>query len=164
MRWYVASTQPNNEFLAADQLRAQGFEVFLPTVKRTVRHARRVSEVRRAYFPAYLFVALDPDRQPWRSVNGTRGVRRLVGGAERPAPVPSGLVEALKGQQDPDGLLRVAHSFAAGDRVRITDGPFAEFIGVVSGLSGADRVRVLLDLMSARAPVELPRAHCHRAA
>lgn len=164
MRWYAASTALHREFFAAEQLAAQEFRVFLPAMRRMVRHARKVSEVRRAFFPGYLFVSLEPGRQPWRSVNSTRGVRRLVGSAERPAPVPPGFVEEMMARTDSDGLLSLADRLAVGDRVRIAQGPFAEFVGVVSQLPEDDRVRVLLDVMAGGAPVNLPRSHCLRVA
>src|SRR5208283_4434114 len=73
-RWYVARTLPNREAGAASQLEAQGFRVFLPRIARTVRHARKMRRVRAPAFPAYLFVALDLNRDRWRSVNGTFGL------------------------------------------------------------------------------------------
>ena len=61
-RWYVAGTLANREFSAALQLEAQRFHVFLPYVNKSVRHARRTRQVKRAAFPGYMFVALDPRR------------------------------------------------------------------------------------------------------
>lgn len=163
MRWYAASTQPNRERFAVEQLRNQDFEVFLPAMRRRVRHARQTSEVLRAYFPGYVFVALEPDHRPWRSVNGTIGVRRLVCSGDRPAPLPPGFVETLQQSADADGVISFRDDLDVGDRVRVMHGPFADLVGRVSTLAAPDRVRVLLDLMAHGVPVELPSAYCQKA-
>lgn len=95
LRWYVAQTRARQERLALMNLEAQKFEVFLPQILKTTRHARRHRLVKSAVFPGYLFVRLDPDQHRWRSVNGTIGVSRLLTANERPTPAPIGVVEAL---------------------------------------------------------------------
>jgi transcription elongation factor/antiterminator RfaH len=151
-RWYVARTLPNREAGAASQLAAQGFRVFLPRIARTVRHARKMRQVRAPAFPAYLFVAFDLNRDRWRSVNGTFGVARLVGADELPMPVPRGVVEAILGTVDETGVCRFDQGFATGQRVRVISGPFAEQLGELVRLDGAGRVRVLLEIMGGRIP------------
>lgn len=153
--WYVANTLPHKEFLAAEQLRNQGFEVFLPATRRQVRHARQVTEKLNALFPSYLFVAEDENR--WRSINGTRGVRRLIMAGEEPARVLPGLVEELKASVDEHGVFSYQGPLATGDRVRIESGPFADLAGSIAALGPDDRVAVLLDLMASQTPVDLDR-------
>ncbi len=156
--WYAVSTQPRKEFFARQHLENQGFEVFLPTSMRVVRHARKVEQRRFAYFQGYLFVAKDEGR--WRSINGTRGVRCLISAGDGPAIVPPGLIEELQARTDEDGILRYTGPLEPGDRVRVDEGPFADFLGVVHSLKGADRVRVLLDLMTTTVPIEIDRKEC----
>lgn len=151
-RWYVARTLPNREVGAAMQLGAQGFRVFLPKIARTVRHARKMRLVRAPAFPAYLFVALDLNRDRWRSVNGTFGVARLVGADERPLPVPRGVVEAMLDTLDETGVCRFDQGLLTGQRVRVIRGPFAEQLGELVRLDGAGRVRVLLEIMGGKIP------------
>ncbi len=156
--WYAVSTQPHKEFFARQHLENQGFRVFLPATLRAVRHARKVEHRWVAYFPGYLFVAKDDGH--WRSINGTRGVRRLIAAGEGPAIVPAGLVEELQSRTNADGALHYTGVLAPGDKVRVEQGPFADFVGVIHSLKDTDRVRVLLDLMSSSTPVELAREHC----
>jgi transcriptional antiterminator RfaH len=104
-------------------------------------------------FPGYIFVSFDPDNAPWRSINGTLGVRRLLGSDARPQPTPPDLVPTLAGRCQ-NGLLEV-HPFSAGDAVRILSGPFADRIAVIEGMHAADRVRVLLEIMGTFARVDL---------
>src|SRR6516164_10816781 len=77
-RWYAVHTQPNRESRAKNQLENQAYEVFLPRRLKTIRHARRLTNVAAPFFPRYLFIRLDLTQQGWRSVNGTFGVSRLV--------------------------------------------------------------------------------------
>jgi transcription antitermination factor NusG len=151
-RWYVARTLSNREAGAATQLAAQGFRVFLPRIARTVRHARKMRHVRAPAFPAYLFVALDLNRDRWRSVNGTFGVARLIGADELPLPVPRGVVESILETVDETGVCRFDKGLSTGQRVRVISGPFAEQLGELVRLDGAGRVRVLLEIMGGRIP------------
>ncbi|WP_419694476.1 transcription termination/antitermination NusG family protein [Mesorhizobium muleiense] len=74
-RWYAASVFPGKEDVAERHLRLQGFHPFIPRCEKTIRHARRIETRPAAYFPGYMFIALDVALQRWRSVNGTFGVR-----------------------------------------------------------------------------------------
>ena len=133
-RWYVARTLPHREAGAAAQLEAQGFRAFLPRIARTVRHARKMRQVRAPAFPGYLFVSLDLNRDRWRSVNGTFGVSRLIMADETPVPVPRGIVEFILGTVDETGVCRFDRGFAIGQRVRLISGPFAEQLGQLDRL------------------------------
>ena len=95
LRWYAVNTLPRREFRARQQLENQGFRVFLPQGLKTVRHARKLTNVLAPFFPRYIFVELDLTFHRWRSVNGTFGVRSLVMQGETPHPVPRGIVETM---------------------------------------------------------------------
>lgn len=157
-RWFVVQSLPHREAGAAMQLRNQGFRVFLPLRLKTWRHARRIETRRVSFFPGYLFVALDIDRDRWRSVNGTFGVLRLVTcGEVRPAAVPQGIVEALMAEADELGCLLLDDRLQAGQAVRILAGAFADRIGELVHLDDAGRVRVLIELLGGRVPVSIWR-------
>lgn len=156
-RWYVAQTQADREQVAQLHLRRQRFVTFLPMVLQTVRHARKVQQARKAYFPGYLFVRIDVGAQAWRSINGTIGVSRLLTTGDRPQPTPVGLVEMLLGAADPAGIVNLTPALAIGQQVRIVSGPFADRLGIVERLGGPERVRILLELMTMTVPVEVTR-------
>jgi transcriptional antiterminator RfaH len=94
-RWFVVQTRARDEHRAQMHLSQQKYRTFLPTVVRAVRHARKVRNVQAAVFPGYLFVVLDLARDRFRSINGTRGVSRLVTFEAAPVAVPHGVVETL---------------------------------------------------------------------
>jgi transcriptional antiterminator RfaH len=155
-RWYVVHTRPNSERKAELNLGAQGFKTFLPQIERTIRHARRLTTVRRPLFPRYLFVRLDIGRDRWLSVNGTVGVSRLITQEGQPVAVPFGIVESLLAHSDA-GLTRLDHSLAEGQRVRILSGPLANFTATVVRLDARRRIDVLLEIMGAAVPVSVDR-------
>jgi len=156
-RWYAVQCLSNREFIAKAQLENQGFEVFLPCIEKTARHARKFTLVRKSLFPGYLFVRLDLECERWRSINGTLGVARLVARGDGPSAAPSGIIEAIAQACDASGVMHMAAELSDGDRVRVTQGPFADLIGTLERLDGAARVRVLLDLMGTQASVVLAR-------
>lgn len=156
--WYVVNTQARRESVASDNLRRQGYEVFLPVLSKTVRHARSVRLALEAYFPGYLFVRLDMASQRWRPIESSVGVLRLIKAGTRPTPAPVGLVESLIERSGPEGLLRLEpEELQPGQVVRITKGPFADSLAVVDRASGAERVRVLLTLLGQATAVSLAR-------
>ena len=90
-RWYVVQALARREPIAKMRLEEQGYKIFLPQMIKTVRHARKMRQARVAVFPGYLFVALNPLKDRWRSINGTIGVARMIMANEGPAPVPRGM-------------------------------------------------------------------------
>ena len=143
MSWFVVATKPNAEQAAKMNLARQGFAPYLPQIKTTRRHARRVEIVKRPLFPGYIFVELDAGQARWRSINGTYGVRHILINAGRPQAVPDELVEALVArEQDTSGGILVK-----GDTVEVYGGPFDAQIGEVLSMDDANRVRLLLNLM-----------------
>jgi len=155
LRWYVVHTQPHNEARAIANLERQGFRTFCPRVRKTVRHARKAVRTLAPLFPNYLFVELDMARDPWRSVNGTYGVVRLIMQGDVPQPVPRGIVEALQARMTDDGVIDWAPTLKIGQSVRISDGPFGEFVGTLEQLDSTGRVRVLLDMLGRSVSVAL---------
>ena len=159
-RWFAVQCKGNREHGAAIQLRNQRFQVFLPLREKTWRHARRIEVRRVPSFLGYLFVALDLDRDQWRSVNGTIGVQRLVtaGGDARPVPLPRGLVEGWRSETDDQGCLRHEELLRVGQAVRIQSGPLGDQLGELVELDDSGRVRVLIEILGGRVPVVMSRA------
>ena len=156
-RWYLVHTRPNCERKADLNLKAQGLKTFLPEIEKTVRHARRLANVRRPLFARYLFVSLDVSRDAWSPINSTIGVSRLLAQQGRPAAVPVGIVEALLLHSDA-GLTRLDHSLAQGQRVRILSGPLADFTATILRLDARRRVDVLLEIMGSAVSVSIDRS------
>lgn len=147
MNWYAVYAQPGKEMFAARNLEAQGFEPYLPIYRKNRRHARRVDSILAPLFPRYLFVRMDPQQQRWRSVNGTFGVCYLLTDGNLPQVVPPTFIDMLRAREQ-EGLIVVEPSgFRKGQRLQVTEGPFAEMEGVFECIDDRARVVLLLDLM-----------------
>jgi transcription elongation factor/antiterminator RfaH len=157
VRWYAVNTLPRREFRAQHQLENQGFRVFLPQGLKTIRHARKLTNVQAPFFPRYIFIELDLTVHRWRSVNGTFGVRSLVMQGDMPQPVPRGIVETMIASVNGKDLLRFDHDLKPGSEVRLVAGPFAEQLGILDRLDDSGRIRVLLKIMGGTIPVQVPR-------
>jgi len=157
-RWFLVHTQPKSERKAEMHLGVQGFRTHLPTIQKTIRHARQLRTIRAPLFPRYLFLILDPERDRWLSVQSTVGVSSLLTCDDRPIPVPAGVVETLIENTDEANLTLLSRGLIAGQSVRILTGPFADFVGTLERLDDAGRVRVLLDMMGTAVPVALGRS------
>lgn len=156
-RWYVVNTLPHQEARAECNLRRQGFDPWLPTFRKTRRHARKVDSVVVPLFPSYLFVRLDAQVARWRSINGTFGVVKLLCNGDAPEPVPDGLVDAILRRRDTRGLVQLPpRQFAVGEALRVDAGPFADLVGIYEGMSGRDRVVLLLDMLGRKVKATVP--------
>jgi transcription elongation factor/antiterminator RfaH len=157
-RWYVVHTLPLSEERAQEHLKNQSFRTFLPRRRKTVRHARKMSTIEAPFFPRYLFVSLDLTRQPWRRVNGTFGVSRMVMRGDQPCPVPRGVVETLIDSANERGILQLGRHLKVAAPVRLLAGPFADQLGILDRLDDCGRVHVLLELMGRQVSIS---AHCN---
>jgi transcription elongation factor/antiterminator RfaH len=153
-RWHAVHTLPMKEDHAQFHLENQFFSTFVPRRPRTVRHARKTKTIAAPYFPRYLFVALDLSMDPWRKVNGTFGVSRLVMRGDEPQPVPKGVVETLVALTDSQGFLKLEDKLKIGGSVRLMAGPFADHLAILDHLDDTGRVSVLLEILGRRVRVD----------
>ena len=164
-QWYVAATQPNKERFAIENLQRQGFNTFYPRMKRARHRKNRIESVVEGLFPGYVFVNFDRDRDRWQAINGTFGVRTLVGvrGSE-PAPVPQRAMRALLDRCPDELWCEDSAGLAQGDRVELIDGPFAGGIAEFEAMLPGDRVCVLLAWLGTQRSVVMPASYIMAAA
>jgi len=153
--WFLAQLKPNAQAIALRNLARQGFSTFLPQQTVTRRQAGRFVEALRPLFPGYLFVHFDPATAPWRKINATSGVSRLVSFDARPRPVPQALIRELRARCDDLGRLQPTPDLQTGTSVEVLSGPFADFVAEVETIAPDQRVWVLLDLMGQHTRVQL---------
>jgi len=145
--WFLAQVRPNCYAMAERNLRQQRFQTFLPMHEETKRRAGRFISTLRPLFAGYMFVAFSTAKGGWRKINSTYGVTRLVSFDDEPQPVPLDLISRLMLRCDAGGKLLPPRILHPGDAVRISGGPFAEFVATIEKISPDQRVWVLLDLM-----------------
>jgi transcription antitermination factor NusG len=157
-RWFAARTLSYRENCAQFNVNRLGFRTFFPRVRRTVRHARKIRNILAPLFPGYVFVILDLSRDRWRSINGTIGVASLLMGADKPMPVPRGVIEALIATRENSETERLDQGLEIGQKVRILSGPFAHALCRLEHLDDRGRVCVLLEIMGGQVPAYLDRS------
>lgn len=146
--WHLAQVRPNCLHIAERNLVRQAFPVFCPRQIETRRRASRFVSVEAPLFPGYLFIAFDPATAPWRAINSTYGVSKLVSfGDYLPSPVPLGLVDGLMARCDDSGHLLPPDTLVAGDKVEVLSGPFAQFVATVEQIAPNRRVWMLIEFL-----------------
>ena len=156
--WFAVQTIAGKEDFAILHLGRQGFEAFCPKLPKANRRRGGSASGVKPLFKGYCFAKFDPDRDQWRSINGTLGVSKLVMFGDRPARLPEGIVERLVDLSGTNGSVVFDDALAPGDRVAIHGGPFDEWIGDVLRTRDSDRVIILLDMMSQKLPVTVSRS------
>ena len=155
LRWYLLQCKPRQDARAEENLLRQDYPCFRPRLVREKLSGGRVRQVEESLFPGYLFVQLDSQGN-WSSLRSTRGVSRLVGFNGDPLPVPEPLIEQLR-QRSGQGIAKaVVPVLQAGEKVRITDGPFAELEAIFHSMDGLQRAVLLLNLLNRQQLIHLP--------
>ena len=157
MNWYLLQTKPHAHATACENLRRQGFDVFLPLIIKTTKKTGKFLDITAPLFSGYLFMGTSIDPVPWKSINGTKGVSKAVTLDGIYRPVSTHIIEGLQSRCDEHGVLRQLNDIVAADRVKIERGPLAEFICTVDQIKDDKRAWVLIDILhqQTRADVSL---------
>jgi len=146
--WYAILTKPQRETVAEENLRKQGYRVYLPRLATEQRRNGRWTPVVEPLFPRYLFVATADRRQSFAPIRSTPGVANLVSFGSRAAEVPTEVIETLQRREAADAASATRRrAFGLGDAVFFREGPFAGLEGIFSAETGEQRVLVLLDFL-----------------
>lgn len=159
--WYAIHTKARQEALAAEHLRRQTFEVYLPNIKQRHSYRGQWREKIEPLFPRYLFIRLDLGEENIAPIRSTRGVTKLVSFSGQPATVPDTFIDALIQTSDPDtGLLCPEKDlFEAGATVTIMDGPLHGLEGIFKVHDGEQRSIILLELLGKTQQISIARDH-----
>ncbi|HEX3050275.1 MAG TPA: transcription termination/antitermination protein NusG [Aggregatilineaceae bacterium] len=163
-KWYVVhcySGQENKVHHAIMQrietmgMQDKIFDVVVPTEEEIeVREGKRRT-VERRVFPGYILVQMIMDEDSWYVVRNTPGVTGFVGMGNEPTPLrPEEVSQIMRRMEAEAPKIKV--TFRPGQKVRIIDGPFNEFIGTVGDIDMEKaKVRVLVSFFGRETPVEL---------
>jgi transcriptional antiterminator NusG len=164
-QWFVVHTYSGYEKkvkesllnrIEAEGVQEQFGEVLIPseTVVEMKKGKKRTGT--RSFFPGYLLVQMELDEKTWHLVRHTPKVTGFVGG-KTPAPIPESEVEDIRSQMA-EGRLKPKPkvTFTEGENVRVNDGPFSNFNGVVESIKpDKGKVVVLVSIFGRATPVEL---------
>jgi transcriptional antiterminator NusG len=163
-QWYVVHTYSGYEERVKKNLEQriktmdsgdEVFQVIVPTEDEIeVKNGQRRTVVKKI-LPGYVLVQMKMSDQSWNVVRNTPGVTGFVGTGNKPTPLREDEVIQILKQMEAEAP-RVKIGFRKGQSIRVTDGPFIDFVGVVDDISSEKgKVKVLLSLFGRETPVEL---------
>ena len=136
------------------------FEVFIPEEEEIEIHDGQRRTVKRKLFPGYVLVQMIMDDESWYVVRNTPGVTGFAGNISetdksRPMPMADEEVNRIR-RQTQLAAPRINVGFKVGEAVRVTDGPFVDFVGQVDEINlDKGKVRVMVSMFGRDTPVEL---------
>ena len=154
--WFILQFKANSHHQALRNLKRQGFETFLPLYETSSRKSSRFINSSRPLFPGYMFIAFDKAQTEWHKINNTYGVSRLVTFNSVLKSVPNIFINNLMMRYDLSGKILPIEKLRKGDQVKITKGPFVDFIASIEKYETDQRIWVLLDLMGRKTKMQPP--------
>ncbi len=165
-RWYVIHVYSGFEKKVAEAVREQAEQlgmtdlieqVLVPTEE--VIELRRGQKVNaeRKFFPGYVLVKMDLTDMSWHMIKNTPKVTGFLGGQMKPSPISEAEAQRILDQVK-EGVERPKSSiiFEVGEQVRVTDGPFESFVGMVEEVDPErTRLKVSVSIFGRSTPVEL---------
>ncbi|NWF78335.1 MAG: transcription termination/antitermination factor NusG [Chloroflexi bacterium] len=131
------------------------FDVVIPTAKEIEIKAGKRRTISKKAFPGYIMVNMKLDEHSWDIVRNTPGVASFVSAGTKPVPLPKEEADAILRRME-EAPTDVKMTFKERDSVRVTSGPFIDFIGKVEQVNvSKGKVIVLLSLFGRETPVEL---------
>jgi transcriptional antiterminator NusG len=165
-KWYVVHTYSGfenrvklslQERIEAAGMQAYFLDILIPEedIVELVSGEKKTSK--RKFFPGYILVRMEMNDDTWHIVKDTPKVTGFIGSKDKPSPIPDKDVEILKTRIE-EGTLKPKPKFKfdVGDHVRIIDGPFINFDGVVDEVKAEKgKLRVTVSIFGRPTPVEL---------
>ena len=166
LKWYIVHTYSGFEQKVKanleDRIKTLGQEAYFGTVLVPMEKVVELKKGQkktssRKFYPGYIMVQMELNEETWHTVRNTAKVTGFVGGGEMPAPVPDEEAERII-QQMQEGISKPKpkYHFEEGDEVRVIDGPFSNFQGIVEEVKpDKEKLRVLITIFGRATPVEL---------
>lgn len=164
--WYIVHVQSGwedkvrgliEQKVAADNLQSKVFQVFIPTEDVVEVKKQKKQVKKRKFFPGYLLLDMIVDNESYWAVRNINGVTGFLG-EPRPRPLPKSEIEQIIDLTNvtASGKPRPAIQFEKGENVRITEGPFRHFIGVVEEVNDPKaKLKAMVTIFGRPTPVEL---------
>ena len=165
-RWYIIHVYSGFEKKVKESIREQAdqkglghlFEDILVPMEEVVevRRGKKVAAERK-FFPGYVMVRMTLNDETWSLVRNTAKVTGFLGPGGKPSPIPDHEADRIRSQiQEGVEHPKPTIAFISGDNVRVSDGPFASFNGVVEEVDEAKgRLKVSVSIFGRATPVEL---------
>jgi transcriptional antiterminator NusG len=169
MRWYVVHTysgqeakvfQYLNELIEAEDLGDQMGQVLMPTQDVVQVKNGKKTKTTRKFFPSYVLVEMELTKETMHVVRNCSGVTGFVGG-NKPQPLREEEVRRILGQTEKVSRQQISEvPFEIGDAVKIKEGPFKDFDGVVDEIHPEKgKIKVMVSVFGRSTPVEVDFMH-----
>ncbi len=165
MRWYVLHTYSGREAKVRDTIerliRASDFpdkfgKVLVATEVVAEMKKGKKTVSKRKLFPSYILIEMEMGNEAWSLIENVPGVTHFVGGGKKPFPIPKRDVDRILGRMEKKEGIIPEVPFTLGEHVRVADGPFADFTGVVDEINPErGKLKVLVSIFGRDTPVEL---------
>ena len=163
-QWFVVHTTSGHEVRVAETLRQRVetmgleesvFEILVPTQDRVIIRSGKKATVKEKIFPGYMLVKMILDDNTWLAVRTTPGITGFVGAGNKPTPLSEKEVNNIQ-KFVAAPAKRFKTKFTVGEAVKITDGPFSDFLGTINEMDEEKgKVKVLVSIFGRETPVEL---------
>jgi transcriptional antiterminator NusG len=166
MNWYIVQAYSGFEKkvvesikdgLAKVKLESHLGEILVPTQEVTeVKKGKRIKKLRK-YFPGYILVKLEMTKQVFHLIKNLQKVSGFLGSGDIPAPITDAEIERILGQvSESANNPKSGISFEIGEKVKVCDGPFASFNGLVEEIDEEkSRLKVSVSIFGRATPVDL---------
>jgi transcriptional antiterminator NusG len=166
LKWYIVHTYSGFENRVkknlGERIKTLGIEKFfgqlvVPTEQVIELRGGKKKTSSRKFFPGYILVQMVLNEETWHTVRNTAKVTGFLGGEVKPTPIADEEAEKIIHQME-EGVSKPKpkYSFEEGDEVRVIDGPFNNFQGVVEEVKpDKEKLRVLISIFGRSTPVEL---------
>ena len=155
MKWYLLKTKPNGHITACENLKQQGFEIFLPLILKTSKIRGKFVNKLTPLFSNYLFLGTKNTEIPWKSINSTRGILNAVTLDGTYRSINPEIINSIRIRCDENDVLKSLGDIEPGDQVKIETGPLANFICNVERVSETQRAWVLIDMLQQKTKAEV---------
>jgi transcriptional antiterminator NusG len=162
--WYVINTYSGHEYKVIDALKTriktmglegQIFQAIIPIQSKMVIRRGAKVKTQEKTFPGYVLIQMVLNDDSWVTVRTTQGVTGFIGINNKPSAISQAEVDLILKTTEED-KPKLQTSFSVGDVVKITNGPFADFIGSIESVDEErTKVRVLVSFFERETPVEL---------
>jgi len=163
-KWFVVHTYSGHESKVANTLKQRIdslklsdkiLDILIPTQDKIEIKEGKKATVKEKIFPGYLLIRMVMDDNTWLAVRTTPGVTGFIGTSTKPTALPEDEVVTIKRFMSMEAP-KFKTTFAQGEAVKITDGPFSEFLGAVSEIDEErGKLKVLVSVFGRETPVEL---------
>ncbi len=165
-KWYIVNALSGHEKKVAqaitEQAKKKGLADYFQEVTVPVEEVVEVKKgkkvnAERKFFPGYVMVKMHLNDDTWHLVKNVERVNGFLGGKGKPLPISEKEVEHIF-RQVKEGVDKPKHavSFESGESVKIVDGPFESFVGVVEEVDNdKNRLKVAVSIFGRSTPVEL---------